>query len=596
MTTRTLVLVVIAFIMAVCNGTGTVAQNPLRSQAGSQPVLTPAPAPTSPPGNGTAYYVSPTGSDSNSGISTGSAWQSIEKVNASKFKAGDSVLFLGGSSFTGCPVFSASTNVTSSSTTNPITVASYGNGRATLLSNCPGVNSGGNGPKSALFTIDGVSGFVLENLILSGNGNNTQFGVLIQNSNADVTADTITVQNTDISDFTTTTTNDYSAEIFIVGYSTTGICGSVNNVQILNNTLHGAHGVTSADDNGVTGYSCANLTNVHYSGNVIYNLGGRANVAGGVSGNGIVANGVRGGIMEYNVAHDLGANADNCGGPAGLWAYQSDNVVIQFNEAYNIRPIGTVSSGACDWDGFDLDGSVTNSIVQYNYSHDNYGGGIITCAACGAPGPWGPNTIRYNITQNDDGQGNGYMGEIVVSSKTSNQFVVNVYNNTSYNNNGAALLDFNQGTFASGVIANNLFIQAGEDQYGQAMLVQTNHQDPRWAKMAGNAYYVIGSATPTFAIDARNYSTFGSYQSETGWDTGSKFGNPMLANAGSGGVCNVTATGPRSCPRAYAPTASSPVLGAGVDLTANPYSLSVGTQDYYGNSVPSGGKYNIGAY
>lgn len=548
---------------------------------------------TATPGNGTVYYVSPTGSDSNNGTSTSTPWRTIAKVNASKFKAGDSVFFQGGYAFAGCPAFSTSTNVTSSSNRTPITVASYGNGRATLLSNCPGVNSDSSGPKSALFTIDGVSGFVLDNLILSGNGNNTQFGVLIQNSNAPVTADTITVQNTDISDFTTTKPNDYSAEIFIVGLSMTGACGSINNVQILNNTLHGARGVTSADDNGVTGYSCANLTNVHYSGNVIYNIGGRANVAGGVSGNGIVANGVTGGIMEYNVAHDLGANANNCGGPAGLWAYQSDRVIIQFNEAYNIRPTGTVSSGACDWDGFDLDSNVTNSIVQYNYSHDNFGGGIITCAAC-TSGAWGPNTIRYNITQNNDGQGNGYMGEIVVSSKTSGQFVVNVYNNTSYNKNGAALLDFNQGTFASGVIANNIFIQAGQDKYGQAMLIQTNHQDPTWAKMAGNVYYVVGTGTPRFATDTKNYSTFASYQSETGWDTESKFEDPRMTNAGGGAVCGVTSPGPLSCPSAYVPTASSPVLGAGVDLAASPYNLSIGTQDYYSN--PVSGKRNRGAY
>ena len=45
-----------------------------------------------------------------------------------------------------------------------------------------------------------------------------------------------------------------------------GVCGALNDVSIVNNTLHGASGVNSNDDNGIDGYSCSgNLTNVVYS-------------------------------------------------------------------------------------------------------------------------------------------------------------------------------------------------------------------------------------------------------------------------------------------------------------------------------------------
>ncbi len=43
--------------------------------------------------NATNYYVSNTGNDGAAGTSTGAAWQTIAKVNASSFSPGDSILF-----------------------------------------------------------------------------------------------------------------------------------------------------------------------------------------------------------------------------------------------------------------------------------------------------------------------------------------------------------------------------------------------------------------------------------------------------------------------------------------------------------------------
>ena len=53
----------------------------------------------------------PTGTNSNSSMSSNAPWQSMAKVNAFKFGAGSSVLFEGGQSFTGCLKFSSRTNV-----------------------------------------------------------------------------------------------------------------------------------------------------------------------------------------------------------------------------------------------------------------------------------------------------------------------------------------------------------------------------------------------------------------------------------------------------------------------------------------------------
>jgi hypothetical protein len=49
----------------------------------------------------TTYYVSNSGSDSNSGCSASSPWASIAKVNATTFSAGNQILFQDGGSWTG---------------------------------------------------------------------------------------------------------------------------------------------------------------------------------------------------------------------------------------------------------------------------------------------------------------------------------------------------------------------------------------------------------------------------------------------------------------------------------------------------------------
>jgi hypothetical protein len=54
----------------------------------------------------TDYYVSPSGSDANSGTSPGGAWQTISKVNSTIFSPGDNIYFEGGETFSGSLSFS----------------------------------------------------------------------------------------------------------------------------------------------------------------------------------------------------------------------------------------------------------------------------------------------------------------------------------------------------------------------------------------------------------------------------------------------------------------------------------------------------------
>ncbi len=71
----------------------------------------------------TTYYVSNSGSDSNSGMSESSPWRSLTKVNSYFFMAGDKILFKRGDSWEG-----TITVRTSGTAGNPITYGAYGSG------------------------------------------------------------------------------------------------------------------------------------------------------------------------------------------------------------------------------------------------------------------------------------------------------------------------------------------------------------------------------------------------------------------------------------------------------------------------------------
>ena len=185
------------------------------------------------------------------------------------------------------------------------------------------------------------------------------------------------------------TNGSQTAEVYVNGYY-----GALDTINITNNQLHGSHGTGSKDSNGIYGIGDGqNITNVTYSGNTVFDLGGLAGNTGG----GIIANDVNGGVLEYNIVHDVGGNSTSCGGPGGVWTYASNNITIQYNEVYRMQPI-TYTSG-CDWVAYDLDGGVSNSVVQYNYSHNNFGTALLAFAQTAGGHAWGNNSFRYNISE-----------------------------------------------------------------------------------------------------------------------------------------------------------------------------------------------------
>ena len=77
------------------------------------------------------YYISATGNDANSGLTSTSAWKTIAKVNASftSILAGDSILFKSGDTFYGALVINKS-----GTSSLPIVIGSYGTGAKPVIS------------------------------------------------------------------------------------------------------------------------------------------------------------------------------------------------------------------------------------------------------------------------------------------------------------------------------------------------------------------------------------------------------------------------------------------------------------------------------
>ena len=268
----------------------------------------------------TTYYLSPLGSDGADGRSPTSAWKSIQKVNTWSFQPGDKLLLdAGHGAFAGCMSFDAS-HVRSTSA-NPFVVGVYNGSQWRLNSNC-----GHDGHQGGAISINGVTGIVVQDGVLAGNGTHTLYGVWIMNTVLASPADSITIQRMDISDFNTTLTSTYSAEVFVMGWPGAGL----TNVQILNNSLHGLS-VTALDDNGIDGYGNGQNIGAKYIGNKIYYMGGRTGRPGGTTGNGIWCNGTKSCEVANNYIHDLGANVNQCGGIVGIGTWNANNSYVHDN-------------------------------------------------------------------------------------------------------------------------------------------------------------------------------------------------------------------------------------------------------------------------
>ncbi|MGE5647606.1 MAG: right-handed parallel beta-helix repeat-containing protein [Acidobacteriota bacterium] len=390
-------------------------------------------------------------------------WRTIARVNKAQLRAGDRILFEGGQTFPGTLRIGAS----------GVSVSSYGWGRATI--------DGGNG---GAIRIEGCSRVAVHNVKLAGSGRksgNTESGLTVSRAS-----------DIDIE------------EVEVTGFRSSGIAISGSrDVRVLRVHAY-ANGYAGISSDGETS---ERLRVAHC---LTENNAGDPTARDNHSGNGIVIGRTRGAVVEHCEARYNGWDMPWTGnGPVGIWSYESDDVTIQYCVSHHNR------STAKDGGGFDFDGGMTNSVLQYNYSHDNFGSGYLICQYDGAQ-PFENNVVRYNISQ-DDGLMDHNAGIYVWVGGRGMKGAV-VHNNTIFNNKGSAVVFDVMKKFAEPkpefVFHNNILVSLGPQIRGGAAN----------GRFMENLYWTIGERG--FSVDG--FKSLEEWQRATGQEKGGRYADPLF--------------------------------------------------------------------
>ncbi|HVY73848.1 MAG TPA: right-handed parallel beta-helix repeat-containing protein [Puia sp.] len=366
-----------------------------------------------------AYYISNGGDDKQTG-SSDHPWKTLDRLKNLRLLPGDSVLFAGGQVFTGSLLIDSNSLGTAD---HPIFIGSYGKGQAKI--------DGGNGEALILYKTEYVR---VTHLRLAGSGRkqrNTKNGFALLNSRF------IQIADLDISGF-------QKSGLLIYTSQHIGVSGVVCHDN-------GSAGITVEGDSSKKDSRDIRIRHCRAENNP----GDPTNLTNH-SGNGIVVGHCTSVLIEYCSATNNGWDMPRIGnGPVGIWCYEADSVTIQHCLSYKNK----TSPGGADGGGFDLDGGVTNSFLQYNLSYGNQGSGYCIFQYWGAS-PWYNNVVRYNISENDGLVSDSRSGLYVWnSSNDSSQFHdCLVYNNTVYNAREAAISFSETSARYNFAFYNNIFV------------------------------------------------------------------------------------------------------------------------------------------
>ncbi|MDZ7639186.1 MAG: right-handed parallel beta-helix repeat-containing protein [Bryobacterales bacterium] len=342
---------------------------------------------------GADYFVSARGNDSNAGTSPQAAWRTLERASRARLQPGDRLLLEGGAVFEG----TLSLDATDAGTAEkPVTVASYGSGKARILA--------GNGYG---VLVRDAGGIVIEDLWVGGAGpkHNHGGGVAVINAlPGGRKLEHVRIRRVEASGFGRTRKESEfhrasGCGIFVGGDPEDRSDSGYRDVIIedskaYDNEYFGIL-VSSANGSPKDDSRYAN-ENVIIRRCQAYDNPGDPEFVENHSGSGILLSHCDVGLIEHSKAWN---NGDRCGsktgGPVGIWAWAANRVTIQYCEAHHNKSPGH------DGGGFDFDGGVSNSVMQYNYSHDNEGTGYLLYTYPGSIYRFENNIVRHCVSRND---------------------------------------------------------------------------------------------------------------------------------------------------------------------------------------------------
>ena len=502
----------------------------------------------------TTFYVSSAGNDTNAGTSTSTSWKTLNKVSTTTFTPGDVILFNCGDTFTGQLIISSSGTFGA-----PIIYGKYGSGALPYLA------AQGNFAQTIYafnkqyfeLTDLKVTNFKPSNDINSASGTLLR-GIYLVNQNAG-TMNHIYLTRLEVSDVNSQQVSDasryYGGVFFEIQGTTTP--SKWNDLLISSCNFHDVSRTALSWDSpweirsSTSSFGQA-LPN-GYTDNWVPSTAVvvRGNQFQHISGNGLIIRVATNALAENNYFNYCG---EQISGNAAF-CFNTDGMIFQYNEACNT----VYNTGDTDARGIDADFRTKNTIIQYNYLHDNGKGGIV-----GTGGPEDGTAyerfnigmlVRYNILEDNEQQGMVFSG--------------NLYNATIHNNV----------IFASSTVANVDIINF------HAWVVY-----PHDVSFFSNVFFVKGT-NPSYTYgDVRNITFNHNLYSFTSVPTGlpvagyNSFGHIAVDNFSV--INNPMFNLPGGTSSGYKLTAGSPAFNVGRRGLSQP------TLDFYNNTI--GNVRNIG--
>jgi hypothetical protein len=502
----------------------------------------------------TAHYLDCSANQNGSGTQS-SPWNSPGAVNALTFRPGDHLFVRRGTVCDGTlmPRGSGTSNAA-------IVIDAYGTGAQ------PVINGGSNEEALKLFN---QQYWEIDNLELTGG---RLYGVYISGDTPSSTLNHIYLRNLDVhgATFESSKRAD-SGEVFV---SPKGAAQILNDVLIDHVTAHDSH-----VSEGI--FVSAGGAWIEKSG-VSQPLGNKVTVqnstAHDIDGDGILIAELTNGLLQRNVVYKSGL-CEKCTGstPVGLWEWYCHVCTVQYNESYANQ----------SWEGdggdFDIDYFNDDNVVQYNYGHDSAG----YCVAFFGAGARAShnNVFRFNVCSNNGRRSDlSKQGEVFVHTWDEGSLDgVQIYNNTFYWNPAANSAVFN---------SSDALFSGSAPRFFKNNIVYATVPDLMLATSAfafdNNIYWTTSASEPSLQFNGTTYTSFAKYQFATKQDIHSYYLDPMLDTASYHAV-GKPATAFHLLP-------GSPAIGKGADVCAGIKECSMGNQDFWGYPMPTGGKYNIGAY
>lgn len=328
-----------------------------------------------------------TGSDTNPGTAA-KPWRSLTRITKAELKPGDKILLAAGQTFPG-PFRLGPEG-------NGVSLASYGKGRAKI--------DGGAGDGLVL---DGCADVSVAFIDVVGKGRKANDGAGVRM----VKTRKVRLDAMDVSGFRVAGVDMNGVE----DASLEGIVAHHNGASGIS-VIGGYDGVPRSK--GVSIQRCT----------VFENAGDPKNLTNH-SGNGIVVGGVDSCSIRCCEAYRNGWDMPRKGnGPVGIWAWNASHVLIEYCVSHHNDSPGT------DGGGFDFDGGVTDSVMQYNLSYENAGCGYLLCQYEGGD-TWKDNTVRYNVSYHDGAK--NFQAGIGIYDGGGKFSDAQVYNNTVVNRDHA---------------------------------------------------------------------------------------------------------------------------------------------------------------